>query len=373
MTDKAGRMAKQVLKECALSPRCNEKGVEAALVVLYERMKLPAPHVHWRPSIFAAMRDLEARRPRDKSDDCVAEKHIGDLGMDAYKGLRERFAEQKIEISWRPPGFQLEFFHSAARLEQEASIREARLARLGPKAFYREEIAEMLDGDDIPDVMSNGLALFHDPIWFTDLSIAGVLQMEAHRRCGEVRLDERDLEMLHALFVLARDVYWLFLTEHEVLVAQPPETLRYDDAGKPHCATAAALITRDGHKLYALNGVWVPDLCILEPARMTLKEIEMQPGVDTRARMIDAYGLERYLRETGAILWDKSSFGELYWKSQHAQSPLLAVRVTNSTPEPDGTFKHYMLRVPPHVQTAREAVAWTFGLQEEEYQPQMET
>src|SRR5258708_19796990 len=36
------------------------------------------------------------------------------------------------------------------------------------------------------------------------------------------------------------------------------------------------------------------------------------------------------------------------------------IEVINRTPEPDSSFKHYWLRVPPTMRTAREAVAWTF-------------
>jgi hypothetical protein len=36
------------------------------------------------------------------------------------------------------------------------------------------------------------------------------------------------------------------------------------------------------------------------------------------------------------------------------------------------TGRVYHLRVPPDVTTAREAVAWTFGLRAEEYQPQVQ-
>ena len=49
------------------------------------------------------------------------------------------------------------------------------------------------------------------------------------------------------------------------------------------------------------------------------------------------------------------------------------VHVVNSTPEPDGTSKKYMLRVPPEIQSAREAIAWTFSLKPEEYTPLLET
>ncbi len=49
------------------------------------------------------------------------------------------------------------------------------------------------------------------------------------------------------------------------------------------------------------------------------------------------------------------------------------VKVVNSAPEPDGTFKDYFLRVPPTMQTARQAVAWTFGKESHEYAPVLET
>jgi hypothetical protein len=49
------------------------------------------------------------------------------------------------------------------------------------------------------------------------------------------------------------------------------------------------------------------------------------------------------------------------------------VEVVNATPEEDGSSRHYFLRVPPSVRTAREAIAWTFGLRADEYVPVMES
>lgn len=49
------------------------------------------------------------------------------------------------------------------------------------------------------------------------------------------------------------------------------------------------------------------------------------------------------------------------------------VKVVNSTPEPDGSYKDYFLRVPPTITTAHEAVAWTFGKTAETYAPAIET
>ena len=49
------------------------------------------------------------------------------------------------------------------------------------------------------------------------------------------------------------------------------------------------------------------------------------------------------------------------------------VEVVNSTPEPDGTRRTYFLRVPPATTSAREAVAWTFGLRGDDYRPSIES
>jgi hypothetical protein len=49
------------------------------------------------------------------------------------------------------------------------------------------------------------------------------------------------------------------------------------------------------------------------------------------------------------------------------------VEVKNSTPEPDGSTKRYMLRVPPQIETATAAVAWTFDMDARRYVLEMET
>jgi hypothetical protein len=55
------------------------------------------------------------------------------------------------------------------------------------------------------------------------------------------------------------------------------------------------------------------------------------------------------------------------------EEPVTYVEVVNSTPEPDGTRRTYFLRVPPTVQSAREAVAWTFALDGGAYRPTVES
>lgn len=49
------------------------------------------------------------------------------------------------------------------------------------------------------------------------------------------------------------------------------------------------------------------------------------------------------------------------------------VKVINATAEQDGSYKVYWLRIPSHISNVKEAVAWTFGLNKDEYNPIKET
>ena len=89
--------------------------------------------------------------------------------------------------------------------------------------------------------------------------------------------------------------------------------------------------------------------------------------------MIEIYGMARFLSDSGAKLIHSDDFGCLYRKELRNDEALVMVKVVNSTAEPDGTFKEYFLRVPPTIRTAREAVAWTFQLETEDYKPDRQT
>jgi hypothetical protein len=75
--------------------------------------------------------------------------------------------------------------------------------------------------------------------------------------------------------------------------------------------------------------------------------------------------------EAGALY--QAQHDELRGPVRIGDAQLSLLLVQNSTPEPDGSFKHYILRVPPVYSRPRDAVAWTFGLQPHEYDPGFES
>jgi hypothetical protein len=126
-------------------------------------------------------------------------------------------------------------------------------------------------------------------------------------------------------------------------------------------------------RLYFWRGVRVPRHMIEEPGAITLASIFDEGNLEVRRIMIERYGHARFLSDLGAKPVASDDFGTLY-RVEFADDELLAlVKVTNSTPEPDGSRKEYFLRVPPSMRTAREAVAWTFGVPVSGYAPLMET
>jgi len=140
-----------------------------------------------------------------------------------------------------------------------------------------------------------------------------------------------------------------------------------------HCEDGASLGYPDGFSVYAIHGVHVPRKVVLSPRSLTVEEIEAEGNVEVRRVMIERYGPERYLLDSGAEEIHRDDFGILYRKDFPEDQSLVMVKVVNATPEPDGSFKDYFLRVPPEMERARQAVAWTFGKGEHEYFPAQQT
>ena len=95
-----------------------------------------------------------------------------------------------------------------------------------------------------------------------------------------------------------------------------------------------------------------------------MHDIENERNIEIRRVKINRYGQERYLLDSDARIVAEDDFGILYRKTFFDDEPLMMVKVVNSTPEPDGTFKDYFLRVDPNayggLKTARAAVASTW-------------
>lgn len=172
---------------------------------------------------------------------------------------------------------------------------------------------------------------------------------------------------------LLQEVFCIRFFENYCFVCPKPSTFKVDNESRLHNPSGAALSFKETQQLYAWHGTFLPARLILQRRSITISAIERQRNLELRRVMLDIYGLERYLRNSNARIVGADRFGILYRKRYTRGEPLQIVSVRNSTPEPDGTRKHYLLRVPPEVRTPREAVAWTFDMAGVEYDPRTET
>jgi len=113
--------------------------------------------------------------------------------------------------------------------------------------------------------------------------------------------------------------------------------------------------------------VTIPERIILQPETIAAGEITAERNAEVRRVMLERYGQARYIRESGAQVVHRDDWGTLYRAELVDDEPLVMVNVLNATPEPDGSYHDFFLRVPPTVRTALEAVAWTFDMKPQEY------
>ena len=142
-----------------------------------------------------------------------------------------------------------------------------------------------------------------------------------------------------------------------------------------------AAVESDIVNLYFWHGVLVPAFVVVRPDWITLKHIDAEENAEVRRVMIERYkdgseihGSAAYILDAGGKKLDHDErFGTLWHRDVKDDEPIRMIEVINSTREPDRSFRRYWLRVPPTVQSAHEAVAWSFGKTTKEYMPQIET
>jgi len=127
-----------------------------------------------------------------------------------------------------------------------------------------------------------------------------------------------------------------------------------------HCANGPAIAWSDGWGVYSIHGVQIPFAkrhIVEAPERITVAEIEAETNSEIRRVMIDRYGAARYVSDSGATVVHQLPAdhplpglrtARVLRKEVPDDEPIVYVDLLNSTPEPDGTTKRYMLRVDPN-------------------------
>jgi hypothetical protein len=176
---------------------------------------------------------------------------------------------------------------------------------------------------------------------------------------------------MRGLWKIAKSAGWIVPHEHTCWVSERPRVLRTDANGRLHGADGPALQYPDGWSAYAWKGVQVPAWTIEHPERITLSTLADTFEPVLRNCMIEIMTPQRFVESGGATRAAEDETGILWRKLWSYRGVTVgswtAVEVANGTPEKDGSPKPYFLRVPSYMRTPREAVAWTYGLSDDQY------
>src|SRR5262249_8187912 len=163
---------------------------------------------------------------------------------------------------------------------------------------------------------------------------------------------------------IAKSAGWFVPHEHVCWICERPNRLLMDVGGRLHCHDGPAVSYPDGWCAHVWKGVQVPAWVIEHPAAITPWRIADTFDPQVRNCMIEIMTPERFVREGGASLVCQDETGILWRRLWGHRGVTIgswtAVEVINGTPESDGSRKHYFLRVPSRMRSAREAVAWTY-------------
>jgi hypothetical protein len=161
--------------------------------------------------------------------------------------------------------------------------------------------------------------------------------------------------------------YWL--GRNLALVVRRPRLLSLDEAGRLHSASGKAVEYPHGWGCYAWHGVYVPERFILAPDTLTREDFLNEPNIEMR-RVVQERMEGRFVEELGGTVIDAGPRGTLYEVDLPDDPEEVAyyVQVQDAS-----TTRQYYLRVPPTILTAEDAVAWTFGLNTDEYRPAQES
>lgn len=163
------------------------------------------------------------------------------------------------------------------------------------------------------------------------------------------------------------------------ILSDRPETVLKDDQHRPHASDGPQSRWRDGWEIFYVHGAGpLKRHIVLEPDKITVADVDKEPNAEIRRIMLERFGQTlaeikslseessrqigwgRYLDRSGAKEIQRDDYGILYERKEKENAErMLFVRVTNGTAEADGSFRQFILRVP--VTAEVDKISWKEG------------
>jgi hypothetical protein len=177
--------------------------------------------------------------------------------------------------------------------------------------------------------------------------------------------DSYEAEMSYDREKITREKALDFAKDYDHFLEVPRETILKLIAGRGLLEIFPANIRTEFHVASIEDVVGEISLTIKlrENVDVTPADIVACKNQELGQMALKRYGYEKFIADAGATTI-----------SQDGESRLLDVHGIRFVSVKDSsTARRYLLRVPPAMQRCQEAIAWTFGMKENEYRPEVET
>ncbi len=147
----------------------------------------------------------------------------------------------------------------------------------------------------------------------------------------------------------------IFCSESVAIICERPTKISLDNQNRLHAQAEPAIQFADGYSLYAYHGVTLPEKYgISYPQEWDLEWLLKEDNAELRRVLIQGIGYERMIKELQAIELDSyQEYTLLAIDNDIDVEPIYLLKMTC----PSTKFIH-VLRVPPDVTSAREAICW---------------
>lgn len=154
-----------------------------------------------------------------------------------------------------------------------------------------------------------------------------------------------------------------FRVVHEdfCIVCDFPDTIKVDDANRPHCEDGPSYRWRDGWALYHWHGVAVPENWIMDKKSLTAQIALTWSNIEQRRAACEILGWDTVLKQLDGKTIDTDVDPEI---GQLIDVEIPDIGKCRFLKVLCGTGRQFAIPVPPEMQTALQANAWTFGLDE---------
>jgi hypothetical protein len=176
----------------------------------------------------------------------------------------------------------------------------------------------------------------------------------------------KETRQLAPLTAVAQSCGWVWMFKGAVVMTDRPRRVAFDAERRLHCETGKAVEYSDGFGISAWHGTRVPDEWLSDRSSLNARIALTWPNIEQRRAACEILGWRAILAELDARLIDKNDDPQI--------GELIEVDIPGLGRERFlhvlcGTGRKFALRVPPDMQTALQAQAWTWGLDANSFIP----